>query len=252
MKTVYLAASGDLRLSANQTCQPAQAALEQSFTAACEREGAKVKRAHPYDPAKKHGFIDSQKMGLEVFRAVPRDAPVVVAEAVWQYSHHVLPGLLDHSGAHPDREQLERPVARAGGHAQPERLPHQGRPQVQQPVERGLHRPGVREGPPQLARQRDRAPRRLARAPVLRPRCAGRRRQARRPLRQGLRGQEVHHGRSSTKDAWACTTPSSRTSCSSRWACTRSGSARRPSTPRAAPSPRRRRARSTTGCWPAA
>jgi hypothetical protein len=98
MKTVYLAASGDLRLSANRTCQAAQAALEQQFTEACQRAGAKVKRAHPYDPEKQHGFIDSQKMGLEVFRGIPKDAPVVVAEAVWQYSHHVLPGLLDHGG----------------------------------------------------------------------------------------------------------------------------------------------------------
>ena len=95
MKTVYLAASGDLRLSANVTCQAAQAALEEKFTAACTREGVKVVRAHPFDPAKGHGFIDSQKMGLAVFREIPHDAPVVVAEAVWQYSHHVLPGLLD-------------------------------------------------------------------------------------------------------------------------------------------------------------
>ena len=103
MKTVYLAASGDLRLSANQTCEPAQAAMEQKFMAACQREGVKVKRAHPYDPVKKHGFIDSQKMGLEVFRKIPRDAPVIVAEAVWQYTHHVLPGLLDRAGPDPHR-----------------------------------------------------------------------------------------------------------------------------------------------------
>jgi len=95
MKTVYLVASGDLRLPANQNCQASQAALEEKVTAAFQREGVKVKRAHPYDPEKKHGFIDSQKMGLEVFRNIPRDAPVVVAEAVWQYSHHVLPGLID-------------------------------------------------------------------------------------------------------------------------------------------------------------
>jgi len=87
-----------LRLSANQDCEAAQAEMERQLVAAIEREGYAVKRAHPYDPVKKHGFIDSQKYGLEVFSRVPKDAPVIVAEAVWQYTHHVLPGLLEHRG----------------------------------------------------------------------------------------------------------------------------------------------------------
>ncbi|MEK7808017.1 MAG: fucose isomerase, partial [Chloroflexota bacterium] len=99
MKTVYLVASGDLRLSANQSCWAAQAAMESQVMAAVEREGWKVKRAHPYDPQAKHGFIDSQKRGIEVFRNIPPEAPLIVAEAVWQYSHHVLPGLTTHRGA---------------------------------------------------------------------------------------------------------------------------------------------------------
>jgi hypothetical protein len=37
-------------------------------------------------------------MGIEVFRTIPPDAPVIVAEAVWQYSHHVLAGLRTHRG----------------------------------------------------------------------------------------------------------------------------------------------------------
>jgi len=98
MKTVYLIANGDLRLSANQNCEAAQAAMEKQIVAAFEREGAKVVRGHPYDPAKKHGFIDSQKYGMEVFRKLPHDAPLVVAEALWQYSHHVLHGLYTHRG----------------------------------------------------------------------------------------------------------------------------------------------------------
>ncbi len=98
METIYLVASGDLRLSANQKCEAAQAEMERQLIAAIEREGGTVKRAHPYDPAKRHGFIDSQKYGLEVFSKIPKDAPVVVAEAVWQYTHHVLPGLLEHRG----------------------------------------------------------------------------------------------------------------------------------------------------------
>ncbi|HSD82371.1 MAG TPA: fucose isomerase, partial [Anaerolineae bacterium] len=98
METIYLVASGDLRLSANQNCEAAQAEMERQLVAAVEREGGKIKRAHPYNPIKKHGFIDSQKYGLEVFTQIPQEAPVIVAEAVWQYTHHVLPGLLEHRG----------------------------------------------------------------------------------------------------------------------------------------------------------
>jgi hypothetical protein len=98
MKTIYLVASGDLRPAANRNCEPAQQAMEQKIIAAVERLGGKVQRAHPFDPVRGHGFIDSQKYGMEVFRGIPRKAPVLVAEAVWQYSHHVLPGLITHRG----------------------------------------------------------------------------------------------------------------------------------------------------------
>src|SRR5690606_12857786 len=37
-------------------------------------------------------------MGLEVFKNIPPTAPLIVAEAVWQYSHHVLAGLRTHRG----------------------------------------------------------------------------------------------------------------------------------------------------------
>ena len=96
--TVQLIASGDLRLSANQVCWPAQAAMEKSLAVALAAEGISVVRAHPFDARRKHGFIDSQKLGLEVFRNVDPDAPLIVAEAVWQYSHHVLAGLTTHRG----------------------------------------------------------------------------------------------------------------------------------------------------------
>ena len=98
MKEAYLVASGDLRLSANQTCWAAQADMEKRLTEAFESEGVTLKRAHPVDDAKEHGFIDSQRMGMDVFNTIPLYAPVVVAEAVWQYSHHVLAGLRRHRG----------------------------------------------------------------------------------------------------------------------------------------------------------
>src|SRR6202166_4877126 len=98
MNTVYLVANGDLRLSANQKCEPAKAAMEKALVGAIEREGLNGKRAHLFDETKGHGFIDSQKMGLEVFKSIPQDAPLVVAEAVWQYSQHLLGGLISHQG----------------------------------------------------------------------------------------------------------------------------------------------------------
>ena len=92
----YLVASGDLRLTANQTCWPAQAAMEKKLTSVFAGEGVKLERAHPYDEQTQHGFISSQRMGIDIFKTIPKDVPVVVAEAVWQYSHHVLAGLRDH------------------------------------------------------------------------------------------------------------------------------------------------------------
>ncbi|HMH57842.1 MAG TPA: fucose isomerase, partial [Galbitalea sp.] len=97
-KTAYLIASGDLRQSANTAGWPTQANLERDLTKALSEIGWSVIRANPFDELKGHGFIDSQRMGLDVFEAIPPDAPLIVAEAVWQYSHHVLAGLRTHRG----------------------------------------------------------------------------------------------------------------------------------------------------------
>src|SRR5260370_20878098 len=96
--TVIVRARGDLRLSANQMCWKAQAQAEETVMKAIRREGRDVRRGHACDPVKQHGFIDSQKYGMEVFRGLPPDAPLVVVEAVWQYSHHILHGLYTHKG----------------------------------------------------------------------------------------------------------------------------------------------------------
>jgi hypothetical protein len=97
-KTVQLVASGDLRLSANQVCWPAQEAMEKALTTALAAEGFDLVRAHQYDPKLKHGFLASQRQGIEVFRNIDSNQPLIVAEAVWQYSHHVLAGLTTHKG----------------------------------------------------------------------------------------------------------------------------------------------------------
>jgi len=95
---IYLMANGDLRLSANQNCWAAQEAMEREIVKAVEAAGYSIVRAHPFKPEEKHGFIGSQKEGMEVFRQMDPTAPLIVAEAVWQYSHHLLHGLITHRG----------------------------------------------------------------------------------------------------------------------------------------------------------
>jgi len=96
--TVYLVSSGDGRESANTASWPVQEALERMVTDVITAQGYRVVRALDVDPGTGHGFISSQRMGLEVFATVPRDVPLVVAVGTWQYSHHVLPGLRTHEG----------------------------------------------------------------------------------------------------------------------------------------------------------
>ena len=98
IKDVVLVTSGDLRQSANQECWPAQEKMERQLTEAFEREGVRVRRAFPVDPRTGHGFISSQRMGMEVFQKIDPEANAVFATAAWQYTHHVLPGLRSHRG----------------------------------------------------------------------------------------------------------------------------------------------------------
>jgi hypothetical protein len=72
--------------------------METAIGRALEGLGWMVRRANSIDPDTGHGFISSQRMGMEVFKGIPIDAPLIVAEAVWQYSHHVLAGLRSHRG----------------------------------------------------------------------------------------------------------------------------------------------------------
>src|SRR5690606_14032402 len=92
-KTVYLTTSGDLRESANTAAWPLQLELESIVSEQLRQAGWDVVRA--FEPTD-HGFVRSQRMGLEVFKQIPRDAPLVVAIANWQYSHHVLAGPRSH------------------------------------------------------------------------------------------------------------------------------------------------------------
>jgi hypothetical protein len=95
---VMLVANGDLRIAANQKCWPEQEKMEQALSAAIAEMGYELVRAHPFKPDQNHGFIQSQKEGMEVFAGIDPRAPLIVAESVWQYSHHILPGLIGRHG----------------------------------------------------------------------------------------------------------------------------------------------------------
>lgn len=97
-RDVLLVANGDLRLSANQKCWAAQHEMETALRDAVEASGYQLVRAHPFKDDEGHGFIGSQKEGMRVFADVDPRAPLIVAEAVWQYSHHILHGLITHRG----------------------------------------------------------------------------------------------------------------------------------------------------------
>ena len=94
----WLISSGDLRESPNRSGWATQAKMEAALASVLSTMGWSVTRANDVDPSTGHGFISSQRMGLEVFKSIPVDAPLIVAESVWQYSHHVLAGLRTHRG----------------------------------------------------------------------------------------------------------------------------------------------------------
>ncbi len=99
-KTAVILASGDSRLSANSLCWPTQQRVEAEARAALAACGWSAVRGSPerWSDAEPHGFVFSQAQGREVFAGVHPDAPLVVVESVWQYSMHVLPGLVRHRG----------------------------------------------------------------------------------------------------------------------------------------------------------
>lgn len=93
-----LVCSGDLRPSANLKCWPMQQKMEEELAKAFRNYSWEIRRAHPYNEEKGHGFIDYQHIGIKIFRGIDKTRPLVVAESVWQYSHHVLAGLISHEG----------------------------------------------------------------------------------------------------------------------------------------------------------
>ena len=123
---VYLVASGDLRQSANKVCWQAQSEVERKVTDAFAAEGItdspraslrpeRWARIH-LQPAHGHGCLHERRSR----RAHHRRGSGLAIQP------QRLLRIAEPSRAHSDRGQLVRPVAGAGGHAEPQWLPAQG------------------------------------------------------------------------------------------------------------------------------
>ena len=97
-RDILLFVSGDLRERANRFCWPAQGELDRRLTAAFADHGHRLVRAHSVKPGPDHGFLSSQREGMDAFAEIDPDASIVVAEAIRQYSHRLLGRLAPHLG----------------------------------------------------------------------------------------------------------------------------------------------------------
>lgn len=94
----HLVSSGDLRQPANIAGWPAQSEFEATLHRVFMSQHCELVRLHQFDPERGHGFIDSQRMGLDLLTAADPAAPLVVATTIWQYSHHLVGGLQRRTG----------------------------------------------------------------------------------------------------------------------------------------------------------
>ena len=123
---VLLITSGDLRLSANQVCWPAQRDMEEKLTAAFAQKGIKLVRAHAYDHALKHGFISSQRHGDGCLHEDTSRGAAGFCYSRLAVQPSCSARTAQPQGADSHCRQLVGPVAGAGGAAQSERLAGQG------------------------------------------------------------------------------------------------------------------------------
>ncbi len=98
IEEVVLVTSGDLRQSANVACWPAQREMERQLTESFAREGVRVRRAFEVDAPPGHGFISSQRMGMDVFMRIHPAATVVVCRSRLAIHHNLLAGPERHRG----------------------------------------------------------------------------------------------------------------------------------------------------------
>ena len=123
-RTAYLIASGDLRESANigELAHAGPAGAHRHRRRSPPTGGTSSAASTSTRPP---ATASSPASGWawRCSRGIPPDAPLIVADAVWQYSHHVLAGLRTHRGPILTVANFEPALARPRRPARPQRRP---------------------------------------------------------------------------------------------------------------------------------
>ena len=136
---VILVASGDLRPAANQLCWPAQKAVEDAVSEQNPKARSR-RQSRPSDQSRKRSWIHRQPAIRD--GSISGHPMPTRPSSLWRPCGSTvimcLAGLSDAQRSDSHGRELERSMARAGWHAQPERLADQSRREVQHALERRL------------------------------------------------------------------------------------------------------------------
>jgi hypothetical protein len=98
MTEVALLSNGDFRDPVGVACWPKQEETLRQVEGAFEKLRVRSRRAHPFKPDKKHGFINTQAEACRICALLPRDMPVAVVLSSWVWAHHLASSLKLHRG----------------------------------------------------------------------------------------------------------------------------------------------------------
>ena len=157
---VVLIANGDLRLSANQMCWPAQEAMKKPSSPQSSAKDGQSAADTPTNKTRNTALSDRKKKAWPSSKiSIPTPPHRRRSRLAIQPPRTPRPDLTPRPHPHPC--QLVWAVARPRRHAQPQRLPHQSRSRIQHPLEPGLYRRLLQTRPARMAHQRQRHPRHL-------------------------------------------------------------------------------------------
>jgi L-fucose isomerase-like protein len=95
---VTLISNGDFRNAVGRSCWPKQEETLRQVEHALSSLQCQAVRAHPYLPAKGHGFLNTQAETCAIFAGLPPEEPLILVLSSWVWAHHVASCLKLHRG----------------------------------------------------------------------------------------------------------------------------------------------------------